>query len=154
MKSTAVITIAIIISAVLLAVELSPAMNMEQFREGGYIHLEKVEVKFDGPDANVDIQYQLSPFARVYMFLFGSRYLESKIEEIFFDFEESTVQRIEGTQATIRINNISRQSDGWFLHNSQKLGLQTDTLTLVDPDGNRTDYDRISVIPDTFYPRR
>jgi hypothetical protein len=151
MKIKAIITIALIISAVLMAARVSPGVNMEQFREGKYIHLDSMEIDFNQTDADVLIQYHLSPFAQVYMFLFGSKNLEPKIDEIFYDFEDIEIRRIGRTSALIHITNISRQNDEYYLHDSRKLGMQPDVLTLVYPDRTRQTINHAKATPDIFY---
>ncbi|KKH45200.1 hypothetical protein [Methanosarcina sp. 1.H.A.2.2] len=151
MKIKAIITIALIISAALMAAKVSPGVNMEQFREGKYIHIDSMVIEFDKTDADVQIKYSLSPFAQAYMFLFGSRHLEPKLEEIFFDFENIEIQRIERTSAVIHIKDISRQNDEFYLHDSRKLGMQPDVLTLVYPDRTRQNIEHARVTPYIFY---
>ncbi len=151
MKIKAIITIALIISAVLMAARLTPGVNTEQFREGKYIHVDSMVIEFDQTDADVQIRYHLSPFAQVYMFLFGSRHIEPKIEEIFFDFEDVEVQKIGRTSAQIHVGNISRQNDEFYLHDSRELGMQPDVLTLVYPDRTRQNIDNAKATPNIFY---
>lgn len=151
MKIKAIITIALIISAALMAARVSPGVNMEQFREGKYIHIDSMVIEFNKADADVQIKYSLSPFAQVYMFLFGSRHLEPKIKEIFFDFENIEIQRIERTSAVIHIKDISRQNDEYYLHDSKELGMQPDVLTLVYPDKTRQNIEHAKATPYLFY---
>ncbi len=151
MKATAIITIALIISASLMAFKVSPGIDMEEFREGRYIHLDQVTIEFDKTDAEVIIEYHLTPFAQVYMFLFGSSHLEPKIKEIFFDFNEVTIQEIGRTHAKVLVKEISRQSNENYLHDSKELGMQPDMLTLVYPDGTMRNVENAKETPDTFY---
>ena len=151
MKIKAIITIALIISAALMAAKVSPGVNTEQFREGKYIHINSMVIEFNKTDADVQIQYHLSPFAQVYMFLFGSKHLEPKIEEIFFDFDNIEVQKIGRTSAVIHIKDISRQSDEYYLHDSRMIGMQPDVLTLVYPDNTRRNIEHAKETPYVFY---
>jgi hypothetical protein len=152
MKIKTIFTIAILISSSLMAAHFSPGIDREQFREGKYIHLDQMVIEFDRSDAEVSIYYHLSPFAQVYMFLFGSKYLEPKIEEIFFDFNDTSIEEIGRTSAKIRINNISRlSSDNNYLHDSKKLGMQTSILTLVYPTGKTMRIEKATTTPNTFY---
>ncbi|WP_243683883.1 hypothetical protein [Methanosarcina barkeri] len=65
-----IIVITLIISAVLLAARISPAMNSEQYREGKYIHIDNIVMEFSGTNATIDVEYHLSPFAKhIYSFL-------------------------------------------------------------------------------------
>ncbi|HWR25276.1 MAG TPA: hypothetical protein VN278_03480 [Methanosarcina sp.] len=127
-------------------------MNNEQFRKGKYIRLDSVEIAFNKTDAEININYHLSPFAQVYMFLFGSKNLEPKIREIFFDFENVQIQKVERTSASVLIRNLSRQSGGYYLHESRELGMRPDTLIIVYPDGTRRNLQRTKFTQPAFYP--
>jgi len=151
MKIKAIITIALIISAALMAAKVSPGINTEQFREGKYIHLDSMVIEFNKADAEISIEYHLSPFAQAYIFLFGSKYLEPKIEEIFFDFENVEVQEIGRTSALIQVKGISRQSDEYYLHESREFGMSPDTLTIVYPEGAKRNIEHAKFTPNTFY---
>lgn len=151
MKIKAIIAIALIISAALMAAKVSPGINTEQFREGKYIHIDSMVIKFNKTDADVQIKYRLSPFAQVYMFMFGSKHLEPKIEEIFYDFEKIEIQNIGRTSALIHIKDISRQNDEYYLHDSRELGMSPDVLTLVYPDKTRQNIEHAKATRDVFY---
>ena len=151
MKTKAIITIALIISAALMAARMSPEVDTEQFREGKYIHIDSMVIEFNKTDADVQITYHLSPFAQVYIFMFGSKHLEPKIEEIFFGFDNIEVRRIGRTSALIHINNVSRQSGEYYLHDSRELGMQPDILTLVYPDKTRQSIEHAKATQNVFY---
>ena len=108
-------------------------------------------IKFNKTDADVQIKYSLSPFAQVYMFMFGSKHLEPKIEEIFYDFEKIEIQNIGRTSALIHVKDISRQNDEYYLHDSRELGMSPDVLTLVFPDKNRQNIEHAKATRDVFY---
>jgi len=61
MKVKAIITIALIISAALMAAKVSPGVNMEQFREGKYIHIDSMVIEFNQTDADVQIKLPPQP---------------------------------------------------------------------------------------------
>ncbi len=151
MKIKAIITIALIISAVLMAGRVSPGINTDQFREGKYIHLDRMEIAFNKTDADVSIEYHLNPFAQAYIFLFGSKNLEPKIKEIFSDFDNIEIQKIGRTSASIQVKNVSKKSEEYYLHDSRKFGMQPNTLTLVYPEGTRRDIENAKSTPNTFY---
>lgn len=151
MKIKAIITIALIISAVLMAGRVSPGINTDQFREGKYMHLDRMEIAFNKTDADVSIEYHLNPFAQTYMFLFGSKHLEPKIKEIFSEFGNVEIQKIGRNSALIRVKNVSKKSEEYYLHDSRKFGMQPNTLTLVYPEGTRRDIENAKSTPNTFY---
>lgn len=151
MKIKAIITIALIISSVLLAAKLSPEVRTDQFKEGKYIHIDSMVIQFNKTDANVNVEYRLSPFAKVYIFLFGSKNLEPKIKEIFADFKIIKIWDIGSNSASLHVTNISRKSDPYYLHESRKFGVQPDVLTLVYPDGTRRNIQNPKSTPNAFY---
>ena len=99
----------------------------------------------------VSINYHLNPFAQVYMFLFGSKNLEPKIEEIFSEFHEVKIKNIGLSSASLEIKNISKKSDDIYLYDSHKLGVQTDVLTLIYPDGKKRSVEHVNETLNTFY---
>lgn len=149
MKIKAIVTIALLISAVLMSARVSPGIGDDQFREGKYIHLDSMEIAFSKTDADINIEYHLSPFAQAYIFLFGSKYLEPKIKEIFFDFDNLEIKEIGRTSASIHVKGISRLSDGYYLHESRKLGISTDVLTVIYPGGTRRNTENAKATPNT-----
>jgi len=151
MKIKLMIAIALIISAAIMAAKVSSEINTDQFREGKYIHIDSIEIDFDKTNANVYLNYDLSPFAESYMFLFGSKNLEPKIKEIFANFSEVHIQMIGSNSASLQITNISRKKDQYYLHDSRKFGMRPDVLTLVYPDGTRKIYQNAISTQDTFY---
>ena len=151
MKIKLMIAIALIISAAIMAAKVSSEINTGQFREGKYIHIDSIEIDFDKTNANVYLNYDLSPFAESYMFLFGSKNLEPKIKEIFANFSEVHIQMIGSNSASLQITNISRKKDQYYLHDSRKFGMRPDVLTLVYPDGTRKIYQNAISTQDTFY---
>ncbi|MGB9927742.1 MAG: hypothetical protein ACPK85_04990 [Methanosarcina sp.] len=151
MKTKAIIAIALIISASLMAARVSPGIDKEQFREGKYIHIDTMEIQFNKTDADVNVKYHLSPFAEIYIFLFGSKHMEPKLEEIFFEFQDVHVQEIGQANANIEIKNIARKSDEFYLHDSCKFGVQPDSLTIIYPDGTRRNIEHPTATPPIFY---
>jgi hypothetical protein len=151
METKIIITIALIISAVLLATKIFQEVNNEQFNEGKYIHIDSVVIEFNKSNANVYVEYHLSPLAEVYIFLFGSKHLEPKIKEIFADFGDVKILTVESNSASLLVSNISQKSDKFYLHESRKLDVQPDILTLVYPDGIRRNILNTNFTPNTFY---
>lgn len=149
MKIKAMITIALLISATLMAAKVSPGINNDQFREGKYIHLDHMEIALIKTDAKISIEYHLSPFAQAYIFLFGSKHLEPKIKEIFSNFENVEVQKIGMASASIYVKGISRLSDGYYLHESRKLDISPDVLTIIYPEGVRRNTEHAKATPNT-----
>jgi hypothetical protein len=143
----------LIISAILLAVQISPDMNSSEYQEGKYIHIDNMVMGFNGYNATVELEYHLSPFAEAYIFFFGSKNLKSKMKEIFFEFPEMKIQTIGLNSATIQLTNVSWKYDHNYMHNSRKLGLSPDVLTVIFPynQGTRNIQNPDSTLS-VFYP--
>jgi|ERR1035437_586969 hypothetical protein len=151
METKLIIAIALIISAALLVARLFQEVNTEQFKEGKYIHINSVVIEFNKSNANVNVEYRISPFAEAYIFLFGSKHLEPKMKEIFADFSDVKILKIGSNSASLLVSNISRKNDQFYLHESRKFDVQPGTLTLVYPDGTRRNILNTSSTPNTFY---
>ncbi|MGA9187975.1 MAG: hypothetical protein WB014_05265 [Methanosarcina sp.] len=133
MNSKPIIVIVLIISAILLAGRISPAMSSEQYSAGKYIHIDNIIMEFNRVNSTVDVEYHLAPFTKAYIFFFGSKNLEPKIKEIFSEFPEVKIQKIGFNSATLQITNISSKNGQDYMHESTKLGLRPDILTIVYP---------------------
>jgi hypothetical protein len=152
MKTKPIIVIALLISAALLAARMVPGNSADQFEEGKYIHVDSIEIQFDKTNASVNIDYHLNPFAQAYVIMFGSKNLEPKIKEIFSGFREVKIQKIGRSSASLQVQNISKESDGYYLCNSYELGVQADVLTFVyPPNGATKNYEHVKVTPPVFY---
>jgi hypothetical protein len=138
MKSKALIIIFLLISTSLMAARVFPRNNAEQFREGTYIHIDNMVIEFNEANATVNIEYHLAPFAYAYTFFFGSKNLEPKINEVFANFKEVKIQKMGYNSATIQITNISKRNGENYMHESTKLGMQPDALTIVYPRNQGT----------------
>lgn len=151
MEIKAIVAIALIISAFLLAAKLSPEIGKGQFKEGTYIHIDNIKIAFYKTDANVDMEYSLSPFAKAYIFLFGSKNLELKIREILAEFNITKIQKVGLDNASITLTNVSELNGQYYLHDSRRFGISPDILTISFPDGNSRIYKNPASTPDLFY---
>lgn len=151
MEIKLIAAIALIISAVLIASNLSPEISKEQFKEGTYIHIDSINMAFYKTDANVDIGYHLSPFAKAYVFLFGSNKLEPKIRDILAEFNVTKIQKVGLNNASITLTNISGLNGQYYLHDSRRFGISPDVLTISFPDGSSRTYKNPLSTPDLFY---
>ncbi len=151
MEIKLIIAIVIIILAVLTAARISPERSFDQFYEGKFIHIDIIVIQFDKTNANTYIGYHLTPFAEAYMYLFGTRYLEPKIKQVFAEFNVTKIQEIGLNGASLTITNISKQEDQYYLHDSIRFGIPPDMLTIVYPDGSRRSYQKPVSTQNTFY---
>jgi hypothetical protein len=100
-----------------------------------YIHYKQMTMKFSGTNATITIYFKLDAFAEAYTLLMGSHNLEGDIRNMFSDFGEVTISEIGKNYAILSVSNVSNFSDGYYLHDSRKLGSRVDLLILVYPSG-------------------
>lgn len=116
-----------------------------------YIQFNQVSMRFQGTDAVVSMSYSLDIFSSMYVFLLGTHNLESSIESFFFDFGNVEVLEIGKDHAVIFIDNVSRENDGFYLHDSHELGGVVNDFIMIYPDGSTRSITDASSTPDTFY---
>jgi hypothetical protein len=151
MEIKLIVALALIISASLMVAKLSSEIGKGQFKEGTYIHIDSIEMAFYKTDANVDIEYHLSPFAQAYIFFFGSKNLEPKIRGICAEFNVAKIQKIGLNNASLTLTNTSKLNGQYYLHDSIKFGISPDILTIFFPDGNSRIYRNPLSVPYLFY---
>ena len=142
----AIVVLFIAAFALVLMMPSSTVTDDEQF-----IHISRMVVTFEKTDGIVEITYDLDLFAKIYVFLLGSRNLEPTFEQIFFEFEDVTITDIEQNHAVVILKNVSRQSGDYYLHDSQKLGAEVDLLTFIYPDKSTKHLKHTSRTQNTFY---
>lgn len=146
MKQNLLITAAMILTLIATALPTYAATG-----GSNYIHIEHMTMEFEDHDAVVTLSYDLNLFADMYVFILGSYNLEPTFEKMFSDFESVEVTKIGWNSATIRIKDVSRKVDAYYLHDSRELGMNVKTLTIVYPDGSAKDYPDSKSTPNIFY---
>ena len=146
MKSLAAIVILLIAAFALVIMPSSAVTEDEQF-----IHITRMVVTFEKADGIAEINYNLDPFAKAYVFLLGSRNLEPTFKKIFFEFEDVEIMEIGQNHAMIMLKNMSRQSGEYYLHDSREFGASVDVLTFVYPDGSTKQLENTRTTQNTFY---
>ncbi|WP_292466477.1 hypothetical protein [Methanolobus sp.] len=146
MKLTVFLIFALILSLLSFSANYDIISNGEE-----YIKVNHVSMRFQGTDAVISVSYGLDMFSGMYVFLLGAHNLEPAIDDLFFDFGDIEVIELRNDQAVILVNNVSRQNDEFYLHDSHKLGTTVKVLTLVYPDGSTRTISGASATPDTFY---
>ena len=117
----------------------------------GYMKINQVTMRFQDDDAVISVSYGLDMFSSMYVFLMGAHNLEPSISNFFFDFEEMEIIEIGKDHAVISANNISRENDEYYLHDSHGLGSKVRILMIVYPDGSTRTIYNTNTTPDTFY---
>lgn len=146
MKSFALIVILLTVAFGLLIVPSSAVIE-----NGQYVQVERMVMTFEKTDARVDIFYKLDTFVEVYVFLLGSHNLESTFEEMFWDFDEVKVTTIGQDHAVVLLNNVSRKSGEYYLHDSHKIGVNVGELIIMSPDGSTKQLKNTRSTQNTFY---
>ncbi|WP_406661181.1 hypothetical protein V7O66_01270 [Methanolobus sp. ZRKC3] len=139
------------ICILVIAIFSLPMTGHAQSGAEHYIHFNKMTVDFEGQDAMVTMSYDLNMFSRVYVLFLGSHNLKPTLETVLFDFDDIEVVRIGRNEASVFVQNISRENEEYFLHDSHPLGAKVDVLTMIYPDGSSRTVPDATSTPNTFY---
>ncbi|AKB85540.1 hypothetical protein MCMEM_1487 [Methanococcoides methylutens MM1] len=115
------------------------------------MHFDSMVMRFDGTDAYVTVTYDLDTFARMYVLAFGTRHLESSFETIFSEYEEAKVIEIGYDTAIINLEDVSRSSGNYYLHDSRDLSTDIDSLRVIYPGGTSKTLTSVTETPNIFY---
>lgn len=90
-------------------------------------------INFDKTNATFTVNYDLGQIPKMYILLFGSKSLEPKIREFFSNFGYDIV-KMNQDETILNVKNISRLENGYYLHDSRKLGGSINTIIVYTPD--------------------
>jgi len=120
-----------------------------------YLQVESITMTLEGPDATLNIEYELDIIAQVYVFLLGTGSIESAITGLLSDFDNIQVLSVMEDNAMVKVMNVSyqdpEQGENIFFHDSHNLGTNVDTLILVFPSGVERMFYDVSTTPNTFF---
>ena len=120
-----------------------------------YLQVESITMTLDGPDATLNIEFELDMIAQVYVFLLGTGSIESAISGLLSDFDNIQVLSVMEDNAVVKVMNVSyqdpEQGENIFFHDSHNLGTTVDTLILVFPSGVERMFYDVSATPNTFF---
>ena len=111
----------------------------------------QMEIKFNGPNATANIEYDVGFLTQMYVLFFGSHNLDPYLEDFLYGFEEFRLVSVRGTTATVELTNVSRHAGQYYLHDMHPLGSPVSKLILVYPDNKTLTFDNTSETPNTFY---
>ena len=115
------------------------------------LSITSLSIKFDKADATFIIDYQFDKLTNLYFFMFGTQNIVPKIEDLFFDFDYKIV-KVDNKEAILMVKNISRLNNGYYLHDSRKLGDTIDTVYISDSSSTEIkEYHDINATPYHFY---
>ncbi|MCZ7384485.1 MAG: hypothetical protein O8C63_07025 [Candidatus Methanoperedens sp.] len=90
-------------------------------------------INFDKTNATFIVNYDLGKIPKTYILLFGSKSIEPKIKDIFSNFDYDIV-KMNQDETILHVKNISRLENGFYLHDSRKLGASINTIIIYTPD--------------------
>lgn len=141
-------SVLIIILGILLAIALPFSLGDTEKRS---LDITEVTINFEKTDARFTVQYELGTLPKLYVLLFGSKSLDPKIQAIFADFQYEVI-RIDENGAILKMKNVSRLENGYYLHVSMKFGEKLSTVYIITPDSSRPkEYTNINTTPNIFY---
>ncbi len=137
----------IIIISILII--LSIVITDGKEREKRQLPITSLDIKFDKTDAIFTIHYEYDGLSKMYLLMLGSKTLEPNIKAVFSNFDYDII-KIDADKAILKVKNISRLNEGYYLHDSHKFGETIDIVKISDSFGTRT-YFNINSTPYYFY---
>ena len=120
-------------------------------REKKQLPITSLEIKFDNTDAIFIVNYNFDKLSKIYLLTLGSKTLEPKIKSAFQDFDYDIV-KIDADKAILKVKNISRLDNGYYLHDPHKFSDTIDIVYISDASSTKTrTYFNINSTPYYFY---
>ena len=119
-----------LIISFILVLSASYQLNFEPKTE---LHVNQMEIEFDGLNATATIDYDVGFLTQMYVFFFGNRNLIPYVEDFLFSYEEIQIVSVNETRAEVRLINSSRIVDSHAIHDKHPLGSKVTTLIQIYP---------------------
>ena len=115
------------------------------------LEITSLTINFDKTNATFIVNYDLGKIPKMYILLFGSKSIEPKINDIFSNFNYDIV-KMNQDQTILNVKNISRLENGYYLHDSRKLGTSIRSIIVSTHDSPRIkEFSNLNATPNTFY---
>ena len=147
-KASLVLIVSVLAVAALVGLSfgyVTPDLNEKMIR------FTEADIYFSGTDADIVIFYDTDSLVGSYVLLFGSHDLEDDVLSLVSPLGTPENIDFRRNQATVRISGISSEKNGFYLHDSCRLGETVEKLVLIYPDGREKVILNASETPDTFY---
>lgn len=113
--------------------------------------IDSLVIDFDKTGATFTASYDLGKIPKLYILLLGSKSIEPKIKSIFSDFDYEILKMDQST-TVLRVKNVSRFYNGYYLHDSRNLGAKIKTIVVYTPDSTRArEFSNLNSTPPIFY---
>jgi len=118
-------------------------------REKRQLPITSLNIQFDKTDAIFTVNFNFDKISKMYFLVYGSKSLEPEIRSIFSNFDYDII-KIDDKKAILKVKNVSRLDNGYYLHDSHKFGETIDIVYISDSYGTNT-YFKINSTPYYFY---
>ncbi|MBE0520746.1 MAG: hypothetical protein IBX39_00570 [Candidatus Methanoperedenaceae archaeon] len=146
MKKPVIAVFAILlVAALLLLTDGSP--------EKRSFEITSASINFDKTEATITVNYEFPKLMKLYILFIGSKDIEPKLEDIFSNFDYQ-ILKIAPDKAIVRVTNVSRIENGYYIHDSREFGDTINTIIIYTPDSPRPiQYlnRNLNATPDIFY---
>ena len=132
----------------ILVLSASYQLNFEPKTE---LHVNQMEMRFNGPNATATIDYDVGFLTQVYVFFFGGRNLEPYLGDFLYDFDEFRFVSVRGTTAEVELINVSRWGGSYYFYESNQFGSQVPIIILIYPDGTKKTLENTNKAMNIFY---
>ncbi|MHC1585574.1 MAG: hypothetical protein ACXQS7_04875 [Candidatus Syntropharchaeia archaeon] len=114
------------------------------------MRFDRMEISFQGADANITIDYTLDIFTRIYYFFLGGDILKPEIIQCL-NIDNPIIEEIRDNRCILIAENVSSVEGNYYVFRECKLGQEIGELVITFPDGSSEIFTNADVIPTIFY---
>ncbi|MEM2924654.1 MAG: hypothetical protein QXJ68_03080 [Methanocellales archaeon] len=117
------------------------ALNGEKF-----LKLKKITIKSSGPDLYIHLEYELSIFAKFYLWLLGGKVIEPELVNSLHGFNDLSALEIKSDGAVLISRNSVKEAGSYYLFYGGSIE-QPVTLRIEVPHSTAKQFDNTKEIP-------
>jgi hypothetical protein len=111
-----------------------------------FLSLKKVTIKASGSDLYIHLEYELSLFAKFYLWLIGGKAIEPELVNSLHGFNDLTAQEIKGDRAVFISRNSVKEAGSYYLFYGGTIA-QPVSLRIEVPYSTAKQYENTKEIP-------
>ena len=123
----------------------------------GYLTIDSIDIVLSGTDAEITVQYKITPWIAFLVFLFGKQDLKNRVlsvvgyPEAGKDYQVATYTYVDNDHAVITVKNVVVDyQDGSYWYPAHTFGTVIPNLTFIlGPDSSKI-YNNIKIMPKGF----
>jgi hypothetical protein len=130
---------------IFLLISLVPCVTAE-----AYFEINDITMTLINSDAIFKLNYTLDSFAKLYVLALGTGYIEPDLMSLFKGYNDAKIIRADPNSATMLVKRAGKSYKGYYLFDSQPLGVRVDKFTVIYPGGLSRSFHNITSTPNVF----